>query len=74
MSSHDGPAAILRLTLDVSGVTGADTSGGLGSVYFSTTGPAQLGHIKVADFALSVTHGYDGAETTALEGEFYVKD
>jgi hypothetical protein len=51
VSSNDGPATVMRLVIDVSEVDGADVSGGFGSVYFSTTGPAQQGDILVADLA-----------------------
>jgi len=72
--SNDGPAAIVRLTIDVSGVTGADVSGGLGSVYFSTTGPATGGDIKVAGLALDCATKYGGATFETLSGEFFVTD
>ncbi len=73
-SSNDGPAAIFRLTIDVSGVSGADTSGGFGAVYFSTSGPAEVGDIKVADFTLCATHTYEFGTLTVLEGAFYVEN
>ena len=73
-TSNDGPAAIFRVTIDVSGVSGADTSGGFGAVYFSTGGPSQVGHIKVADFTLCATHTYEFGTLTVLEGEFFVED
>jgi len=48
--TSDGPGAVavMRIVIDVSQVDGADVSGGFGSVYFSTTGPAQPGDILVA--------------------------
>jgi hypothetical protein len=76
-SLDDGPAAILRVTIDVSGVSGvsgADTSGGFGSVYFSTRGPVHVNHIKVADFTLLATHTYQKGSLETLSGEFYVTD
>ena len=72
--SNDGPAAVVRIVLDVSGVSGADTSGGLGSVYFSTTGPAGGGDIKVADINVHASHVHKLGTFTILEGEFYVTD
>lgn len=72
VDSDDGPAAICRLVIDVSGVSGADTSGGLGSVYFSTTGPASGNDIKVASIHAFAAHKYEGATMTDLEGDFYV--
>ena len=35
-SSHDGPAAVFRLVIDVDAVNRTDTTAGLGSVYFTT--------------------------------------
>jgi len=72
VESNDGPAAILRVTLDVSAVSGADTSGGLGSVYYSTSGPNNIADIKVGDLALDVMHKYAGATATEEGGSFYV--
>jgi hypothetical protein len=71
--SHDGPAAVMRLVIDVSDVASADTSDGLGSVYFSQIGPANAGDVKLADL-----HGASGTQAggdamTTLTGEFYVK-
>jgi len=68
--SNDGPAAVLRLVLDVSGVSGADTSGGFGSVYFSTSGPTSGGDIKVADFGLATAHAAEGGELSTVMGRF----
>jgi len=48
-NSNDGRATVMRLVFDVSEVEGADVSEGFGSVYFSTTGPAEHGDILVAD-------------------------
>jgi hypothetical protein len=73
-ASNDGPAAVFRIVIDVSSVSGADTSGGLGSVYFSTTGPADPGHIKVADLHTQTGRKFNGAEVDELEGAFYVTD
>ena len=33
--SHDGPATVMRIVIDVSDVSGADVSGGFGAVYFA---------------------------------------
>lgn len=68
-SSNDGPAAVMRITIDVSG---ADVSGGFGSVYFSSSGPADGGDIKVADFAAAVAHAFDQGQPETLTGAFYV--
>jgi len=71
-SSNDGPAAVLPVTIDVSGVGGADVSGGFGSVYFSTTGLIDGSDIKVADLAAALAHAYDQGEPQTLTGAFYV--
>ncbi len=34
-SSHDGPATVMRIVIDVSDVSGADVSSGFGAVYFA---------------------------------------
>jgi hypothetical protein len=73
-ASLDGPAAVFRVVLDVSGVTGADTSGGLGSVYFSTDGPSDPGPIEVASMHAKAGRKFAGATLTMLEGAFYVTD
>ena len=70
--SNDGPAAVLRVVIDVSGVSGADTSGGFGSVYFSTSGPTGGGDIMVADFGLATAHAAEGGELATVMGAFYV--
>lgn len=72
-SSNDGPAAVLRLVIDVSGVTGANTSGGFGSVYFTSGSPGS-GDIKVADLIFEVAHKYDTSGSATLSGSFYVTD
>jgi hypothetical protein len=73
VDSNDGPAAVMRLVIDVSGVVGADTSAGLGSVYFSTTGPAQQEDILVADLASESGTVDSVPSLEPLSGEFYVK-
>ncbi len=72
-TSNDGPAAVLRIVLDVNGVTGADTSAGFGSVYFTTGSPGS-GDIKVADMTFEVEHKYDDSGSTTVSGSFYVTD
>jgi hypothetical protein len=64
-SSDDGPAAVFRLVINVSGVTGADTSGGFGSVYWSTTGGGG-GDIKVADMEFDVAHKYGDSGSSSI--------
>lgn len=71
-NSHDGPAAVLRLVLDVTNVAEANTSAGLGSVYFSTNGPASAGHIKVADLTFEPEHKHAEAGSLVISGSFYV--
>lgn len=71
--SSDGPAAIMRIVIDVADVTGADTSSGFGSVYFSTTGLASVTDIEVADITVNVTHAYADSGSSSLTGSFYVK-
>lgn len=72
-SSNDGPAAVFRIVINVSGVNGADTSGGLGSVYFTTGSPGS-GDIKVADMTFDVEHKYADTGSTVTVGSFYVTD
>ena len=72
VDSKDGPAAVMRLVIDVSAVPGADTSGGLGSVYFSQTGPARPADIKVVDFRSATGSRRDGGALTGHDGEFFV--
>lgn len=72
-TSNDGPAAVLRIVINVSGVSGADTSGGLGSVYFTTGSPGS-GDIKVADMTFDVEHKYADSGSTVTVGSFYVTD
>ena len=70
-SSHDGPA-VMRLVIDVSDVDGADTTGGLGSVYFSQTGPADASDIEVAEFQSATGTRDGGSGLVPLNGTFYV--
>lgn len=70
-TSNDGPAAIMRLCIDVTNVSGKDTSGGFGSVYF-TTGSGGSGDIKVADVTIDVDHKYLDSGSTVLTGAFFV--
>ena len=72
-SSNDGPAAVFRLVIDVENVSGADTSGGLGSVYWTTGSPGS-GDIKVADMTFDVTHRYADSGASSVTGSFYVTD
>lgn len=71
--SNDGPAAVFRIVINVSGVIGADTSAGFGSVYF-TTGSPGTGDIQVADMTFDVEHKYGDSATTITIGSFYVTD
>ncbi|MFN0135557.1 MAG: hypothetical protein ACKVS9_05495 [Phycisphaerae bacterium] len=71
--SSDGPAAIMRIAIDVTDVTGTDTGSGFGSVYFSTTGPTNVTDIEVADITVKVTHAYADSGSSSLTGSFYVK-
>jgi hypothetical protein len=72
IDSFDGPAAIMRLVIDMSGVPAADTSGGFGSVYFSQSGPLGLGDIVVAELQSAIGTSADGAGMSVLTGRFYV--
>jgi len=72
VDSPDGPAAIMRVVIDVSGVSGADTSEGFGSVYFSQDGPHNAADIKVADFISATGTRSDAEGFTVLAGEFFV--
>lgn len=71
--SSDGPAAVLRIVIDVFKVEGKNTSGGFGSVYF-TAGSPGAGDIKVADMTFDVGHKYVDSGSTTLTGSFYVTD
>lgn len=70
-ASNDGPATVMRIVIDVSEVDGADVSGGFGSVYFSTTGPANKDDILVAELA-SGTGTKLTEDLKTYGGEFYV--
>jgi hypothetical protein len=70
--SNDGPATVMRLVIDVSEVDGADVSGGFGSVYFSTTGPANKDDILVADLASGTSTVDLAPALRPYSGEFYV--
>ncbi len=72
-TSHDGPAAVMRIVIDVSGVSGADTSSGFGSVYYSETGPAAAGDIEVATFEAATGVASLGGTLTTISGTLYVK-
>lgn len=69
-ASNDGPAAVFRLVINVAGVSGANTSGGLGSVYFPT-GSAGAGDIKIADLTFEVGHKYADTASTITARMFY---
>ncbi len=72
VESHDGPATVMRLVIDVSEVSGADVSGGFGSVYFSTAGPKAQADILVAELDSGTGSAVGGSSLVALSGEFYV--
>lgn len=72
-SSNDGPAAVFRVVINVSSVSGANTGGGLGSVYFTTGSPGS-GDIKVADMTFEIGHKYANTASTVTVGAFYVTD
>ena len=71
--SDDGPAAVMRLVIDVSEVDGADVSEGFGSVYFSTSGPAEVGDIRVAQLSWGTATIQTVPDLKSLIGNFYVK-
>ncbi|MCC6360949.1 MAG: hypothetical protein IT450_19590 [Phycisphaerales bacterium] len=71
-ASNDGPAAVLRVVIDVSAVSGANVTG-FGDVYFTTGSPGS-GDIKVADMTFEVAHKYDDSGSTTISGSFYVTD
>lgn len=74
-TSNDGPAGVFRVVIDVDGVTGANTTGGFGSVYWDATGgSAGAGDIKVADMTFDVDHKYLDSGSTVVTGSFYVTD
>lgn len=58
----------------MSGVAGADTSGGFGSVYFSQSGPTSGGDIKVADFNSAASVSSTEEALYQHNGAFYVTD
>jgi len=69
--SHDGPAAVLRLVIDVSDVEGADVSEGFGSVYFGN----KIGKddILVAYLASGTYTAESAPNAESLSGSFWVK-
>jgi hypothetical protein len=69
--SHDGPAAVMRIVIDVSEVEGADVSSGFGSVYFG----AKVGKsdILVADLASGTYTAESAPNAELLSGNFWVK-
>jgi hypothetical protein len=74
-SSNDGPAAVFRLVINVQDVSGADTSGGFGSVYWVASGGSPgSGDIKVADMTFDVEHVYGDSGASSVTGSFYVTD
>ena len=62
-----------RYRLTIVSVSGANTSGGFGSVYF-TTGSPRSGDIKVADMTFDVEHKYADSGSSTLTGSSYVTD
>ncbi len=73
VSSHDGPATVMRLVIDVSEVDGADVSEGFGSVYFSTTGKIGKTDILVADLDSGTCTSDSAPSEESLSGSFWVK-
>ena len=71
-ASHDGPAAILRIVLDVSQVEDADVSSGFGSVYFTTGATRNAGDIRIATIEAEIGSADNGDALTTLTGYFYV--
>jgi hypothetical protein len=63
---------VMRMVIDVSAVKGADVSQGFGSVYFSTSGPAQQGDILLADLASGTSTADLAPALKSYSGEFYV--
>jgi hypothetical protein len=72
-ASSDGPGSVMRIVIDVSDVDGADVSGGFGSVYFSTTGPASEDDILVAELNSGTSTKLISGGLKTFWGEFYVK-
>jgi len=70
----DGPGAVavMRIVIDVSEVEGADVSEGFGSVYFSTTGPAEEGDILLSDLDCATGTTLTLPLLKTCTGEFYV--
>ncbi len=69
-ASHDGPAAVMRIVIDVSEVDGADVSAGFGSVYFG----AKIGRddIQVADLTSGTFTAESAPNVESLSGSFWV--
>ncbi len=73
VSSHDGPATVMRIVIDVSDVDGADVSTGFGSVYFSTAGPTGKNDILVATLSSETATAEFAPGMKSFSGNFYVK-
>ena len=71
-ASHDGPATILRIVLDVSQVEDANVSSGFGSVYFTTGATRNAGDIRIATIEAQIGSTDNGDALTTLTGYFYV--
>ena len=69
--SHDGPATVMRIVIDVSEVEGADVSEGFGSVYFGN----KIGEddILVGDLASGTYTAESAPDAESLSGSFWVK-
>jgi hypothetical protein len=70
--SHDGPATVMRIVIDVSEVEGADVSEGFGSVYFAAQKTGKT-DILVAVLASETYTAESAPNAESLSGNFWVK-
>ncbi len=69
-ASHDGPATVMRIVIDVSEVDGADVSAGFGSVYFGSK--IGVDDIQVAELASGTFTADSAPSVESLSGSFWV--
>ncbi len=73
MESVDTSATVMRLVIDVSNVSGADVSGGFGSVYFTTAEPTGKDDILVVTLSSETATAESAPGMKSFSGNFHVK-